>query len=111
MISSVHGSSSERYQLLTIAIFPVSQSYKIYVNKNSPQSILVKTEFLEDPLGAVAFFAKNATGESRLVYLADLEGATSLNDAVDILFYARPYDVQKEISRKHIKKILHLSSY
>ena len=68
----------------------------------------VKKEFLADPFGAIEHFVEE-TDESSVVYNLDLEGATMLNDAVDIIynmpFFYEEYD--RKVKVKDIKKMLY----
>ena len=54
---------------------------------------LVHKEFLADPFRAVEFFVTHeGTGESAVVYLAGVEGASMLNDTVDIMLHAPDFN-------------------
>ena len=61
----------------------------------------VKKEFLADPFGAIEHFVTKSD-ESSVVYNLDLEGATMLNDAVDIIYYM-PFFSQKDTMFEKVK--------
>ena len=69
-----------------------------------------KAEFLDNPFKAVEFFATHATGEAKVLYLADEEGVNMLTNTINILSYAPIYDVEDPVSQKYIHKISYVNT-
>jgi len=69
-----------------------------------------KAEFLNDPFKAVEFFATHATGEAKVLYLADEEGVNMLTNTINILSYAPIYDVEDPVSQKYIQKMAYVNT-
>ena len=69
---------------------------------------LVHKEFLADPFRAVEFFVTHdGTGDIRMIYLAGEEGASMLNDTVDIMLHTPAFNPEGEQYLTYAQKQLY----
>lgn len=72
---------------------------------------LVHKEFLADPFKAVEFFVTHeGTGEIKVVYLAGVEGASMLNDTVDIMLHMPAFNPEDAEYLNYVQKQLYVKT-